>query len=171
MGALARLLFGPPPPDTVRGRPLPADLRGWRLQLTDPGEVHRRLVDWVERLEPEPQPTPPPAPPSRGEDEPAAEERRRLVERVVDACDYVRSDAVRQSLVRALAEIGVEEVVVPEGEPFDPHRHKAWERVATSDPRLDEVVAGTERPGFSDRGRVVRFPEVRVYRVDGDVGG
>lgn len=168
--SLSRLLLGPPPPETLRGQRLPASLRGWRLQLSDPAVVLQRLVDWVEQLEPDSEPALPEAP-QRPPEDAADRERSQLVERVIDACDYIRSDAVRQSLVRALGEIGVEEVVADEGERFDPHRHKAWERVATTDPALDETVAGTERPGFSDRGRVVRFPEVRVYRLDGGRGG
>jgi GrpE len=169
VGALARLLLGPPPPESFRDRPLPPALRGWRLQLTDPAKVLRRTLEWIERLSEEPLRAPPPEPPPP--DGVADRERQQLIEQIVDAFAYIRADAVRQSLVRVLAEIGVDEVVVQEGEPFDPHRHKAWERVPTTNPALDELVAGTERPGFSDRGRVVRFPEVRVYRLEQGRGG
>jgi hypothetical protein len=38
----------------------------------------------------------------------------------------------------------------------------------TSDPRLEKHVARAERPGYSDRGSVIRIPDVIVYELQRD---
>ena len=63
--------------------------------------------------------------------------------------------------------MGVTEVNPSEGERFDRNRHEAVGHVPTTDSSLHNRVAKTERPGYSDRGRVVAVPQVLVYQVDG----
>jgi molecular chaperone GrpE len=50
------------------------------------------------------------------------------------------------------------------GEAFDSSRHRALDTVPTEDELRHDVVAETVRPGYDDRGRVVRRAEVIVYR-------
>ena len=104
-----------------------------------------------------------PVPPAGGA---TADDRRRLVQELIDVRDQVSSDALRSSIGSALAEVGVLELAVPAGTVFDPQVHKGVDRVATDDPGLDRTVAETERPGYVDRGETVRLPEVVVRRLD-----
>jgi molecular chaperone GrpE len=104
---------------------------------------------------PPPQPAPPPS------DE-AREDREALIRSCVYLYDIIHEPALRDRLRDALAEAGVVELDSAGG-PFDPTKHKATGRVPTADPSLDGRIAAVERPGFADRGRVFRLPEVTVY--------
>jgi molecular chaperone GrpE (heat shock protein) len=68
----------------------------------------------------------------------------------------------------ALADVGVKAIEVPAGTRFDPERHRAADTVMTEEETLAGVVAQTERLGFVDRGRRLRWPEVLVYQTAGD---
>ncbi|WP_018681486.1 nucleotide exchange factor GrpE [Actinokineospora enzanensis] len=67
-------------------------------------------------------------------------------------------------LYGAMSRVGVEEVRC-EGELFDPTRHTATATVTATRADQHDRVAETVRPGYLDNGRVVRFPEVVVYRA------
>ena len=79
----------------------------------------------------------------------------------------VDSDALREQLVDALADAGVTPVDVPAGEPFDSSRHHAIGRLDTADPARHNLVARTERSGFVDRGKRLRYPDVVVFSANG----
>lgn len=49
------------------------------------------------------------------------------------------------------------------GAPFDPQHHHAVDRLPTHDPAQHNTVM-TDRPGWVDGGRVLRLPDVIVYR-------
>ncbi len=93
----------------------------------------------------------------------SADERARLVQVLVEVGDQLDSQALAAWVGQALAEVGVTEVVV-DGERFDPARHHALEHVVTENPAYDGLVARTARRGYVDRGRVIRLPQVLVYR-------
>src|SRR6478672_3784141 len=99
-----------------------------------------------------------------------AHDRDVLVAACIDACDTVTSQAIRQRLLGALAEVGVTAVEVPAGTRFDPESHRAADILMTEDETLDGLVAETERLGFVDQGRRVRWPEVLVYQTTSDRG-
>lgn len=91
-------------------------------------------------------------------------QRDSLVQACIGLGDSVDNPAVRERLTRALAEIGVL-AMVPDGELFDPAWHRAVDRVAAADPTLHNRVAGTQRLGYVDHGRLVRPADVTVYQV------
>ena len=107
-----------------------------------------------------------PIPPADGAAAAVSGDRRRLVQELISVRDQVSSEALRGSIGAALAEVGVLEQSVPAGTLFDPQLHKGVDRVATDDPGLDRTVSETERPGYVDRGELVRLPEVVVRRMD-----
>src|SRR5690348_6124561 len=98
----------------------------------------------------------------------ADRDRDILVAACIDACDAVTSRAIRQRLLAALADVGVTAVDVPAGTPFDPALHRAADTLMTDEQTLAGLVAQTDRLGFIDRGRRVRWPEVLVYQTAGD---
>jgi hypothetical protein len=73
----------------------------------------------------------------------------------------------REQLLDALAEAGVTPVEIPAGERFDSSEHRAVGQVGTSDPRRHNLVAKTERAGYLDRGRRLRYPDVVVFNAEG----
>jgi molecular chaperone GrpE len=93
-------------------------------------------------------------------------DRELLMWACVEVADVLSSQALRAQLITALAQAGVSAIEVPAGTPFDPVRHKATGAVTTSDAALDHLVVDTEKPGFVDRGRQLRPPEVTVYSCD-----
>lgn len=95
----------------------------------------------------------------------ALAERAAMIELCLYALDRSRSDAVAQRIIDGLAAVGVV-TTTQDGERFDPSCHEADGTVATEDPDQDGLVAGTEAPGFSDRGRLLRPPVVLVYQED-----
>ena len=94
---------------------------------------------------------------------PAGEDRDVLVRACIDVADTVDSLALRRRLRDALAAAGVEAVEGEDGAPFDAARQHAVDRVPTRDPALRDRLAGTARPGYVDRGRVLRAADVLVY--------
>jgi molecular chaperone GrpE (heat shock protein) len=84
----------------------------------------------------------------------------------IDAADAVPGLALRQQLIDALAQSGVTSDDVAPETPFDPQQHKAADTRITDQERLAGLVAETERPGFTDRGRRLRWPEVIVYQTE-----
>jgi hypothetical protein len=98
---------------------------------------------------------------------PRNEDRAVLVRACMDVSDAVPSAALREQLVDALAGVGVVPVEVATGERFDSSRHRAVGRVGTSDRACHDLVAKTERAGYVDRGKRLRYPEVLVFNADG----
>jgi molecular chaperone GrpE len=101
-----------------------------------------------------PQPAEPPADLVR--------DRQALIGSYLYLYDVVHDEVLRSRLRDALAEAGVSELDSV-GVRFDPSRHRATGSVPTDDPSLDGRIAEIERCGFSDRGEVLRLPEVLVY--------
>jgi hypothetical protein len=93
-----------------------------------------------------------------------ARARERLVRTLVDVRDQVTDPALRATIVEALGHAGVHEIVA-DGQRFDPNAHRALDYVVVADPACDHVVAQTSRPGYIDHGRVLRLPDVLVYRA------
>jgi hypothetical protein len=90
-------------------------------------------------------------------------DRAILVRACLDVSDLLESEALREQILDALADVGVSPVLVAAGEPFDSSRHRAVGTVPTSDAAFHNLVAGTERPGFADHGRRLRWPDVLVF--------
>lgn len=97
----------------------------------------------------------------------AGADRDQLVATLIDLAFEARSEAVRGLIVQQLAVVGVEPVVVSPGERFDPSRHRGIHAESAGEPDQAETIAAMERPGWIDRGRVLRPPEVVVRRWDG----
>ncbi|WP_370949830.1 nucleotide exchange factor GrpE [Amycolatopsis sp. cg5] len=99
--------------------------------------------------------------------EPAPDRAPALIDICVDIADRLREvdPALWQRMHRLLADAGVH-AVLPDGEPFDPERFDAIGRADTSDERLQLTVASTEFAGYVDGDRVVRRPQVVVYRTE-----
>jgi hypothetical protein len=103
-----------------------------------------------------------------GDQEPdPAGDRAALVALCIDLADRLRTTAagLRARAHRGLAEVGVVPIE-PDGHPFDRARHDAVDREPTTDPARDRTVASTERTGYTDRGRVLRRPEVVVHALE-----
>ena len=77
------------------------------------------------------------------------------------------SEALREQLLDALATVGVTPIDASIGEEFDSSRHHAVGRVVTNDPGSHNRVAGTERYGYVDRGKRLRYPDVLVFNANG----
>lgn len=90
--------------------------------------------------------------------------RLTLVNALIAAIDLTANDGLREQLERALASAGVVPIVV-DGEPFDPERHHAVDRLATHDASQHNTVL-TDRPGWRDGNQILRNPDVIVYRQD-----
>jgi hypothetical protein len=90
-------------------------------------------------------------------------DRAVLIKACIEVGDLLESDALREQLLDALAEVGVRPVVIAAGKPFDSSCHRAVGRVFTADASAHNLIAGTERPGFSDHGRRLRWPDVLVF--------
>jgi molecular chaperone GrpE (heat shock protein) len=85
----------------------------------------------------------------------------------MEVSDLVDSPALREQLLDALKASGVKPIEAGVGEPFDSTRHKAVGTIPTNDPVNDNTVAETQRPGYVDRGKRVRYPEVLVFKWSG----
>lgn len=106
--------------------------------------------------------------PARRPGEPSPElvhDRSSLIGSCLYLYDVLGDEVLRACLRDALAEAGVSELDSV-GAPFDPSKHRATGWVPTDDPALEGRIAEVERRGFSDRGAVLRLPEVRVYSTD-----
>ncbi len=118
-----------------------------------------------------PLPPPPPGGPLVGpapsrEEAQARSQRAELAEALMGLRDQLPSAALSDEVVRALAAVGITEIR-PDGQPFDPARHRAVHQVEVADPARHNTVVSTERPGYADGDRVVRLPEVVVARHGG----
>jgi hypothetical protein len=96
-----------------------------------------------------------------------AADREALVQACIDLSDRLRdaNPALWRRMCRGLAAVGVE-VLVADGQRFDPDTHDAVGREPTADAARHLTVATTEFCGFTDRGRLLRRPEVVVYRLE-----
>jgi molecular chaperone GrpE len=110
--------------------------------------------------------------PARGSGSPSPDlvhDRSSLIGSCLYLYDVLGDEVLRARLRDALAEAGVSELDSV-GARFDPSQHRATGWVPTDDPALEGRIAEVERRGFSDRGAVLRLPEVRVYSTDGGRG-
>ena len=99
----------------------------------------------------------------------AATDRDGLVRTIIEVRGQIQSVTLGDMLDRALATAGIQ-AVGADGELFDERRHRAVGTQATADRTLHDRIAATERPGYVDRGRLIRPPEVLVYQF-ADTGG
>jgi len=104
----------------------------------------------------------PVAPPPVPATDAAAAQRATLVTAAIAAIDLAQNEGLREQLTRALEQAGVTQVA-PDGVPFDPQQHHAVDRLPTHDPAQHNTVM-TDRAGWVDGGRVLRLPDVIVYR-------
>jgi hypothetical protein len=148
---------------TVLGHSIPRRFRGWWLHLENPVLVLREFVAWLEAADNAAVTA------ERGwldassdECRQYARERAMLVAGLIELGDLLESPALQHRVTMMLATVGVTPVDST-GERFDPARHRAVDRVATSDPRAAGRVAETERLGYRDRDRDARLPDVLVY--------
>lgn len=86
---------------------------------------------------------------------------------LVEACIWMRdratSPALAQHLDKAFNRVGVAQLDAT-GQRFDPAVHEAGGIIAAKSPAEDGIIARTEQPGYSDRGRLLRHPIVTVFR-------
>ena len=103
---------------------------------------------------------------ARDRDDGAARDRDTLVGDCVALSDRLRDTcpADWSRLLRDLARIGVE-AQIPDGIPFDAAAHDAVGTEPTPPGAHDQTVAETVFPGFIDRGRVLRRPQVVIYQA------
>ncbi|THV33468.1 nucleotide exchange factor GrpE [Glycomyces buryatensis] len=93
----------------------------------------------------------------------ALTDRTALVEACIWMRDRATSPALAQHLDQAFGRVGVAPVDAT-GQRFDPAVHEAGSTVAARSAAEDGLVARTEIPGYTDRGRLLRHPVVAVYR-------
>lgn len=74
-------------------------------------------------------------------------------------------DLVERKFLRALEDAGVE-VIVPEGQPFDPETMEAMMRVDAESGEDDDRVAGVFQKGYRLKGNLVRPARVSVFKVE-----
>jgi len=91
-------------------------------------------------------------------------DRLALVHALVELGDLVTSDALRTTIAERLAAAGVVPVWVDAGTRFDPTTHRGVQAEPATSPIQDGIVASCDRVGWSDRGTLMRPPEVVVYR-------
>ncbi|WP_157930439.1 nucleotide exchange factor GrpE [Glycomyces xiaoerkulensis] len=86
---------------------------------------------------------------------------------LVEACIWMRdratSPALASQLDQTFQRVGVAAIDAT-GQRFDPTAHEAGATVAAASPSEDGIIARTETPGYSDRGKLLRHPVVTVYR-------
>jgi len=86
---------------------------------------------------------------------------------LVDTCIWMRdratSPALASHLDQTFQKVGVAALDAT-GQRFDPSVHEAGSTVAAPGPAEDGIIARTETPGYTDRGRLLRHPVVTVYR-------
>ncbi|WP_051385434.1 nucleotide exchange factor GrpE [Actinokineospora inagensis] len=92
-------------------------------------------------------------------------DRAALVQAAIRLRDQLteRGPGLADHLLGALGAVGVTPVRA-DGELFDPHRHTAVGSVDAPRPDLRDRVAETVKPGYLDRGAVLRLPDVVLYR-------
>jgi molecular chaperone GrpE len=74
-------------------------------------------------------------------------------------------DLVERKLLKALTEAGLE-VLVPEGDPFDPNTMEAMMRVPTEEEGQDDTVHQVFQKGYLFKDQLVRPARVSVYKDD-----
>ncbi|MGJ6961861.1 nucleotide exchange factor GrpE [Streptosporangium sp. G11] len=90
-------------------------------------------------------------------------------EALVTACVGYRDQLAERhprlagTLLEALNRAGVREIVA-DGQRFDPRLHEAAGTETAGRPELHDIVAETVRRGYADGERVIRVPQVVVYR-------
>ncbi|MEV8638369.1 nucleotide exchange factor GrpE [Streptosporangium sp. NPDC051023] len=95
---------------------------------------------------------------------------------LVDACigyrDQIseRHPRLADRLMEGLNLAGVQEIIA-DGQRFDPRLHEAFGTEPTERPELHDLVAETVKRGYADGGRVIRVPQVAVYRHETPGGG
>ncbi len=94
-------------------------------------------------------------------------DRALLVQTCVELSDLVSSGALRERLTDALADVGVTPIQVGAGAMFDSSRHHAVGELRTADTARHNLVAETERVGWVDHGRRLRYPDVVVFTAEG----
>ncbi|MBB2915264.1 hypothetical protein FHS43_006584 [Streptosporangium becharense] len=92
-------------------------------------------------------------------------------EALVAACIAYRDQIAERhpqlaaTLLEGLDRAGVRELVA-DGQRFDPRAHEAFGVEPTDRPELHDVVAETVKRGYADGERIIRVPQVAVYRHD-----
>lgn len=113
--------------------------------------------------------------PGRAEDPPTAPaggadggRLDRLVRGCIGTADLARGHqpAIWDRLTAALASVGVV-TLVPDGQPFDREQFEAVDRVPAPDRSLHLIVASTDLAGYRYDDRLIRRPQVVVYRYAG----
>ncbi|MEU7987227.1 nucleotide exchange factor GrpE [Streptosporangium canum] len=91
--------------------------------------------------------------------------RAALVEACIGCRDQIaeRHPRLAGTLLDGLNRAGVREIVA-DGQRFDPRVHEAFGIEPTERPELHDVVAETVKRGYADGDRVIRVPQVAVYR-------
>ncbi|MFI7053153.1 nucleotide exchange factor GrpE [Streptosporangium canum] len=91
--------------------------------------------------------------------------REALVEACIGCRDQIaeRHPRLADTLLDGLNRAGVREIVA-DGQRFDPRVHEAFGTEPTERPELHDVVAETVKRGYADGDRVIRVPQVAVYR-------
>lgn len=95
-----------------------------------------------------------------------ARERSLLIQTMVEVADQVTSAAIRGQLVERLTSVGVQPINVAAGTTFDPANHRGVQAEPTTSAEQAGTVVDTDREGWSDRGQVLRHPDVIVYRQE-----
>ncbi|MEV7009017.1 nucleotide exchange factor GrpE [Streptosporangium sp. NPDC051022] len=91
--------------------------------------------------------------------------RGALVEACIGYRDQIaeRHPRLADTLMEGLSRAGVQEIVA-DGRRFDPRLHEAFGTEPTGRPELHDIVAETVKRGYADGDRVIRVPQVAVYR-------
>ncbi|MEI9975280.1 MAG: nucleotide exchange factor GrpE [Ignavibacteriota bacterium] len=71
----------------------------------------------------------------------------------------------RDSILDILYRQGVEPCATTEGSSFDPREHRACGTVSTNEHHRDRTIARVIRVGFRTEARILRTPDVEVYRA------
>lgn len=91
--------------------------------------------------------------------------RAALVTACIGCRDQIAERHPRLSglLLEGLNRAGVREIVA-DGQRFDPRLHEAFGIEPTERPELHDIVAETVKRGYADGDRLIRVPQVAVYR-------
>ena len=89
----------------------------------------------------------------------------------MDIDDRLPSAGLRDKVRIGLEKVGIE-LLIADGERFDPSEHQALGEVQTEVASQADTIATTQQSGYRDHGRLAREPAVLVYRLgdDGDQG-
>jgi hypothetical protein len=130
------------------------------------GAIAGFAAAWLARRPSAPKPATAAAPVPPPVATPAANggDRAVLVRELADLRDRIGSEALSDEIRARLEQVGVREIPVAPGDPFDANVHHGVDARETDDPSLDQRIASVERPGYRDGATVLRLPEVVVYR-------